>query len=77
MNKKGMIVQIVGGILVILMLVYLSYVVQNTPKEKSQCISQCELKDLNFSSYSGGGYRNNMCNCLNKTSGEIKTIYSK
>ena len=43
---------------------------------EKDCSNQCIKQKMTFESYTGGGYRNYVCNCLDENK-LIKTIYSK
>ena len=76
MKKKGWIVQwvLAFALLGIIILALIS----NKPEEINEvCKNQCEIRNLSYYDYSGGGFANYNCNCQNETTGEIKTIYTR
>jgi uncharacterized protein YpmB len=79
-NKKADMESVMIIALVVILVVILSgslYLYSiDIQDSKEECSNQCIKQNMNFESYTGGGYKNYVCNCLDENK-LIKTIYTK
>lgn len=64
---------IILELLSFILLIYLS--IEYTQEDLATCKNQCRIKNLSFYEYRDG--YSQACNCQNKITGEILTIYTR